>query len=124
MGLMSIAWGPAGQTHDVRYVCSDGHGNGPCLADALARHVSIEWSWECDTVSTWRDEDGTAYQIIFSPNDSDASEHVYCWACGDLVSHGDGADSVDRYDDRVCDEDRCTWPEYVDPAEYFSHPLA
>jgi hypothetical protein len=94
-----------------------------CLTDAIARYVSIEWSQVCDKVNTWTDEDGTVYEIGFTPNDSDTSDHVYCWACGDLVGHGDGSDE-DNHQGRVCTSDGCTWPEFVKVPEYFEHPLA
>jgi len=119
MGLIYIAWGPEGQTHTVRYVCSDKHGS-DCLAAAIREHISPEWAKVCQKRDRWYLGD-TVYEIGYTPNDSDANGHEYCWAYGDLVTHGDGTDQIDRIDDRVCTEDECTWPEYVEVPAYFTN---
>ena len=112
MGLHFITWGPAGETHDSRYVCNGiRNGHPQCLTDAIREHVSVQWAAVCDTVNEFVMGD-TVYVIGYSSAESDSGDHVYCWACGELVSHGDGSDSIDRIDDRMCTSNGCTWPEY------------
>lgn len=97
MGVHYVAVGPAGYTHEVYYVCDP-----RCLSNGIAEHVSAKWAEICDRRDAWYIGD-TVYMIGYTSNENDGDDHAYCWACGDLVFHGDECTVTD-----------CDKPEYVE----------